>query len=134
MNARQRAFCEFYAANPNATEAAIKAGFSKRTARSQAQRLLTNVDIRVFIEELQEQLESERIADVKEMREFLTKTMRDENERPAARLKACELLMKAAGVFLNQPEEQNDGGERDDVVIYLPEILREKDCEVSDEA
>lgn len=117
MNARQRAFCEYFAASGNATEAAKKAGYSERTARSIGQRLLTFVDIKIYVEQLQEQLESERIADVQEMKEFLTKTMRDENERPAARLKACELLMKAAGVFLNQPESSDD--EESDVIIYL---------------
>lgn len=45
MNQRQQLFVEFYLANPNATEAAIKAGYSKKTARSLGQRLLTNVDI-----------------------------------------------------------------------------------------
>ena len=34
LNARQKSFCEFYVATGNATEAAIKAGYSKRTAKS----------------------------------------------------------------------------------------------------
>jgi phage terminase small subunit len=42
---RQKLFVEYYLQNPNATEAAIRAGYSERTARSQGQRLLTNVDI-----------------------------------------------------------------------------------------
>jgi len=31
LNARQKAFCEFYVASGNATDAAIKAGYSERT-------------------------------------------------------------------------------------------------------
>src|ERR1017187_2902231 len=42
---RQERFVIEYIKNPNATEAAKKAGYSSDTARSQGQRLLTNVDI-----------------------------------------------------------------------------------------
>lgn len=41
MNQRQRAFCEAYLLSGNATEAAIKAGYSPKSARSIGQRLLT---------------------------------------------------------------------------------------------
>ena len=33
LNARQKAFCEYYVASGNATEAAIKAGYSERTTK-----------------------------------------------------------------------------------------------------
>ena len=42
---KQQRFCEEYLVDLNATQAAIRAGYSKKTARSQGQRLLTNVDI-----------------------------------------------------------------------------------------
>ena len=45
MNQRQRAFCEAYLKCGNAAEAARKAGYSARTARSIGQRLLTYVCI-----------------------------------------------------------------------------------------
>ena len=47
----QQRFVDAYLTNPNATQAAIKAGYSEKTARSQGQRLLTNVDIRAAIDE-----------------------------------------------------------------------------------
>jgi phage terminase small subunit len=47
---RQR-FVDAYLTNPNATQAAIKAGYSEKTARSQGQRLLTNVDIKAAIDQ-----------------------------------------------------------------------------------
>ncbi|WP_058206173.1 terminase small subunit, partial [Lactococcus lactis] len=56
----------------NATQAAINAGYSKRTARSQGQRLLTNVDIKNYIDERMEQLASERIMGAQEILERLT--------------------------------------------------------------
>lgn len=51
LNERQRTFVDEYIIDLNATQAAIRAGYSKRTARSQGQRLLTNVDIKRGIEE-----------------------------------------------------------------------------------
>lgn len=45
-------FCEEYIVDLNATAAAIRAGYSQKTARSQGQRLLTNVDILDRIAEL----------------------------------------------------------------------------------
>ena len=45
LTAKQERFVAEYLVDLNATQAAIRAGYSKRTARSQGQRLLTNVDI-----------------------------------------------------------------------------------------
>lgn len=50
LNERQRLFVDEYIVDMNATQAAIRAGYSKRTARSQGQRLLTNVDIQNAIQ------------------------------------------------------------------------------------
>ena len=78
LNARQKSFCEFYVASGNATDAAIKAGYSKRTAKSIGQRLLTFVDIKKYIDELMQKLESERIASAEEVLQNLTAMMRGE--------------------------------------------------------
>ena len=43
MTPKQRRFVELY--NGNATEAAIAAGYSRKTARSIGQRIFTNVDV-----------------------------------------------------------------------------------------
>ena len=50
LTPRQTRFVEEYLIDLNATQAAIRAGYSEKTARSQAQRLLTNVDIIEAIE------------------------------------------------------------------------------------
>jgi len=50
---KQRAFVEEYLIDFNASQAALRAGYSPRTARSQGQRLLTNVDIRDALEDAQ---------------------------------------------------------------------------------
>lgn len=51
LNAKQSKFCNEYLKDLNATQAAIRAGYSKKTAEQQASRLLTNVKIREFIDE-----------------------------------------------------------------------------------
>ena len=50
LTPKQAAFVREYLVDLNATQAAIRAGYSKRTAKSQGQRLLTNVDVQRAIQ------------------------------------------------------------------------------------
>lgn len=61
LNKRQRDFADEYIISGNATQSAIKAGYSEKTARSQGQRLLTNVDIKNYIEYRLEIIQNEKI-------------------------------------------------------------------------
>lgn len=141
MNEKQRRFAEAYAANPNATEAAKAAGYSGRTARSQGQRLLTNVDVQKHIKELQAKADDERIASVTEIKIFWSEMMKDKGRKDSDRLKASDLLAKAAGVFLNgkengkkvdsDPLADGQGPDRNDVIIYVPQQKSEEECQVS---
>lgn len=56
LNAKQIRFCEEYVVDFNATAAAGRAGYSKKTARSMGSENLTKPDIKIKIEELQEQI------------------------------------------------------------------------------
>lgn len=78
MNNRQKRFVTEYIIDHNATQAAIRAGYSERTARSQGQRLLTKVDIKKAIKELQDEIRDENIAEAKEVEEFLSLSMKGE--------------------------------------------------------
>lgn len=51
MTDKQKRFCNEYLIDCNATQAAIRAGYSEATAYSAGQRLLKNVDIKTYIEE-----------------------------------------------------------------------------------
>ena len=53
MNAKHERFCQEYLVDLNATQAAIRAEYSERTAAAQAARLLKNVNIQNRIAELQ---------------------------------------------------------------------------------
>lgn len=51
LNERQERFCNEYLIDLNATQAAIRAGYSEKTAAAQAARLLTNVNIQTYIQQ-----------------------------------------------------------------------------------
>lgn len=55
LNDRQKRFCEEYLIDLNGTQAAIRAGYSKKTANEQAARLLTNVSVHAYITEMKSQ-------------------------------------------------------------------------------
>ena len=51
LTAKQKAFCDKYIECKNATESAKFAGYSEKTAYSQGQRLLKNVEVRKYVDE-----------------------------------------------------------------------------------
>lgn len=53
LNPKQERFCQEYIIDLNATQAAIRSGYSKKTAYSIAERLLRNVEIQERLRELQ---------------------------------------------------------------------------------
>lgn len=128
MNEKQKRFAEYYAQNPNAAEAAKAAGYSEKTARSQGQRLLTNVDIVNYIRELQEEAASARIVSLAVVKAFWSDILNDPKQKTSDRLKASELLAKSAGAFLPSDEEKE--GDKNDVIIYMPETEPIEDCEL----
>ena len=123
MTERQKRFCQLFAADPDATAAAIGAGYSAKTARSIGSENLTKPDIRAYLEELQQLGTDSRIATIEEVQQFWTETMRDKSLPLRDRLKASELHAKATGAFLHiQTGDNTASGEVDgeDVVFYLP--------------
>ena len=110
MNQRQRAFCEAYLKCGNAAEAAIKAGYSPKSARSIGQRLLTYVDIREYLADRNAEIMAENTATLEEIRSFWTTTMRDQEAKQADRLKASELLSKALLLERSREEDRAAAG------------------------
>lgn len=53
---KQIRFCQEYVIDLNGTQSAIRAGYSKKTAKEQATRLLTNVHVQSKISELQKNI------------------------------------------------------------------------------
>lgn len=80
LNEMQQAFADYYLKASNATEAAKKAGYSEKTAYSQGQRLLKNVEVKAYIEERLAEIKGERIATIDEVMQFYTSVMRGEEK------------------------------------------------------
>lgn len=76
LNQKQLTFCEEYIKTNNATKAAIAAGYSEKTARSQGQRLLTFVDISAYIKSRLDEINREQIASTDEVMRFFTSVLR----------------------------------------------------------
>lgn len=57
LNAQQKRFCQEYIIDLNATQAAIRAEYSKKTAYSQGQRLLNHVEVQKELQRLMKKRE-----------------------------------------------------------------------------
>ena len=104
LNARQKAFCEYFVASGNATESAVKAGYSEKYAGQNSDKLLKNTNIQIYIEELNKKVKDKRIADITEVKEFWTDVLRNNDAKMQDRLKASEYIAKTNGAFLEKLE------------------------------
>lgn len=121
MTPRQRKFCDEYLISGNATDAAIKAGYSPKTAKQTGSENLAKPDLKAYIETELEKLHSAKIADAEEVMKYLTSVMRGEHTEQVLklvgegvqtvtdidvsakeRLKAAELIGKRYGMFTDK--------------------------------
>ncbi|MBD9876329.1 terminase small subunit [Enterococcus faecalis] len=135
MTEKQKRFCDFYIETGNAKEAAIRAGYSEKTAKQIGQKNLTKPDLRAYIDERLAELKNERTADAQEVLEYLTAVMRGEYKEATLigvgegaqavvdidvgakdRLKAAELLGKRHALFTDKVDLQTG-----DIVIKVGE-------------
>lgn len=125
LSERQKRFCDEYLISLNATQAAIKAGYSQKYAGQNADKLLKNPKIKAFISERLDKKEKTRIATQDEILEYFTRVMRGESQSAVLarteegaehvifkppdekeRLKAAEQLGKRFGLNLEEIERQ----------------------------
>ena len=102
LTTRMRAFVEAYCGN--ATEAALKAGYSPRTAAFIGAENLKKPQIKEAIAEREKISSESRIADRQERQSFWTQVMRDPDEDMRNRLKAAELLGRSECDFVEKVE------------------------------
>ena len=131
MSARQKRFCDEYLFDCNATQAAIRAGYSPKTAKVTGAKMLTNANLKAYIDEQLERIHNEKTADAQEVLEYLTAVMRGQHTEQTLqligdgvqkiadidvsakeRLKAAELIGKRYGMF-----KDNVGIDLEPVVI-----------------
>lgn len=119
LTPKQKAFADEYIRNSgNATQAAIVAGYSKKTAAAIGTENLHKPHIAAYIAERQKEIESSRICDLKEIQEFRSRVMRGEEKDSFGleigagdRLKAANDLEKALTIK-QQFEEKQKAEER----------------------
>ncbi|MBO1099252.1 terminase small subunit [Enterococcus hirae] len=135
MTEKQKRFCDFYIETGNATQSAIKAGYSSKYANTNASKLLQNTTIKSYIDKRLAELKNERTADAQEVLEYLTAVMRGEYKEETIiglgegeqtivdidvgakdRLKAAELLGKRHALFTDKVDLQTG-----DIVIKVGE-------------
>ncbi|MCZ1160500.1 terminase small subunit [Clostridioides difficile] len=82
LTEKQKRFCDYYIETGNATEAYKKAykNSNQRTSESSGSRLLSNDEVKNYIDERLKSFESRRIADAKEVMEYLTKILRNQEK------------------------------------------------------
>nr|DAK04985.1 MAG TPA: Terminase small subunit [Caudoviricetes sp.] len=131
LTEKQKRFCDEYLIDLNATQAAIRAGYSERSARQIAERNMTKDDIQKYIKERMSEKEKQLIADQDEVLKYLTSVLRGEStaqeiviegtgdgcseaktmeKAPSEkeRLKAAELLGKRYALFTDKVETDMD--------------------------
>lgn len=76
LTAKQKKFADNYIKTGNATQSAIDAGYSKKTAKSVGSENLTKPDIKAYIDKKMREIESNKIMGAQEALEFLTNVVR----------------------------------------------------------
>lgn len=120
LTIKQKKFADEYIRLGNSTQAAINAGYSKKTARQIGADNLSKAYIREYINEKMQALDAEKTMQIKEIMEELTSIARGEikeerldkdgnivETRPlfADRLKAMDMLGKRYGMWNGMAQE-----------------------------
>lgn len=131
LTAKQRRFCDEYLIDLNATQAAIRAGYSEKNARNIASENLAKPNIKAYIDERMAEKESQLIATQDEVLKYLTSVLRGESQsteivvegtgdgcseartlkkEPSEkeRLRAAEMLGKRYGLYTDKVETDVD--------------------------
>lgn len=80
LTQKQRLFADEYIKSGNAMQSAIKAGYSEKYAKSSSAKMLENVGIKSYIDAKMAKIESHKIADAKEVLQYLTRVLRGEEK------------------------------------------------------
>ena len=127
LTEKQKRFADYFIETGNASQSAVKAGYSKKYSNTNANKLLQNTTIKNYIDEKLTEMSSKRIASANEVMELLTLAARGELEEEVVvvenmgdycseakvikkqigakdRLKAAELLGKRYRLFTEKLE------------------------------
>ncbi|HDZ14697.1 hypothetical protein LCGC14_1009600 [marine sediment metagenome] len=109
LTAKQERFIEEYMIDLNATQAAIKAGYSINSAKVIGCQNLTKLNVGAEIARRMAIYKEKHIADRAERQDFWTKMMNDSKASNADKLRASELLGKSEADFTDNIHQSGQG-------------------------
>ena len=119
LTQKQQRFVDEYIISGNATQAAIKAGYSKKTARFVGAENLTKPNIKVELEKRNDEIKSQKTMDMQEVMERLAAIARGETveqqvtnkgtvveiePKTSDQIRAMELIGKRYGAWTDKKE------------------------------
>ena len=123
MTDKQKKFCDEYLIDLNATQAAMRAGYSKKTAYSIGDENLRKPELQEYIQkrqkEGQERAEITRGDIIDQLKSIGFVDLDVDNIKATDKIKALELMARMLG--LDKPETENDIG----IIAELLKGLRE---------
>lgn len=106
MTKKQERFIIEYLIDLNATQAAIRSGYSKKTAYSIGSELLSKPEIKSRIEGYMQKMKSARVAELEEVLEYLTSVMRGESRACVVAVEGTGDGCSSANIISKPPNEQ----------------------------
>lgn len=107
LTAKQQRFCDEYLIDLNATQAAIRAGYSEKAARQIAAENMAKPSIKEYIEKRMEEKEKNLIADQDEVLKYLTSVLRGESESEEIVVESIGDFMSEARTMKKAPSEKD---------------------------
>lgn len=103
LTPKQKMFADEYILTGNATQSYLKAyKCGIKAAESSSSEILRNPKVKEYIKYVNEKLEDDKIANMKEVKEFWTETLRNEYVERKDRLKASEYIAKTNAAFVEK--------------------------------
>lgn len=106
LTAKQQRFCDEYLIDLNATQAAIRAGYSKKTAGRIGTENVQKPVIKEYIAKRMAEKESRLIADQDEVLKYLTSVMRGQSRSSIVVVESTGDFMSAAREMEKAPDEK----------------------------
>ena len=106
MTARQQLFCDEYLIDLNATQAAIRAGYSPKTAYSIGDENLKKPEIAKYIADRMAEKESQLIVSQDEVLKYLTSVLRGETKSEVVVVEGCGEGVSKARAMKKAPDEK----------------------------
>ena len=86
---KMRDFADAYLETGNTYQSAIRAGYSEAYAKGNSKYLLENERVKAYMESVLAKIQSQRVATVQEVMEYLTKGLRQELEEEVVIVEGC---------------------------------------------